>query len=955
MNWNKLKYIFINTVLLLCLFAAAAGWAKGRKEDYPDPSDTSLMRITDPIPVDPKVRIGTLANGLTYYIRHNERPENQLVLRLVVNAGSILETDEQRGLAHVVEHMAFNGTARFEKNEIIDYLEGIGMRFGPEINAYTSFDETVYKLTIPTEDGEILEKGFQILSDWAFHVNFEEEEIDKERGVVIEEWRLGRGAQARMRDKYFPLLLSGSRYAERLPIGKKEVLENFDYETLKSFYRDWYRPDLMAVVAVGDYPEDELERLITTYFADEKSEAGRKERREYEVPHHAEPLYSVVTDKEATNTLVRVMIKHDPEKVEKVEDYRDLILTTMYNRMFNQRLEELTQQADPPFIYAVSSMDDFVRTKSIYEMTAVVPEGGAEKGLTALLTEAKRVRTYGFTEGELKRVREELRSGYKRAYEERDKTESFQFAREYIANFLTGEVIPGIAYEYELFERYAPGIELEEVNDLAEKLITEENRVILVTGPEHRGELIPDTDRLAAVYQKVEDAEIGPYVDSVATGPLFSKSLIPGKVVSEKVYKEYGITEWVLGNGARVFLRPSDYKNKEILLSAVSPGGVSAVSDEEYVSAMMIPSIIGVSGVDGFSATELQKLLAGKQVSLTPTLGNIVEGFSGSSTPEDAEVLFQLLHLYMTAVRGDQDAFASLKTRLKGLVANRLSQPEAVYSDRLQEIVSQGHYRRRPLSSEVLEEMDLETALEVYRDHFSEAGDFTFFIAGNVDKDRLKTLVSTYIGSLPEARGDDAWRDEGIRFPDTAVREEVYAGVEEKSRVTLIFGGPLAWTYKRGHLFDSLRQVLDIRLREVIREDASGTYDVGVAGGFGPFPREDYLFQIYFGCGPDRAEELTAVLMEELKEVRRNAVDEKILAKVREQQRTEFEKAEKKNRFWVNVMRDSVLFGLSYDELLNIEGLIESVTAGNIRNIAAEVLNFDRYVLGTLYPETMKE
>lgn len=937
-------------LLLFTLLSVSVIWARGRKETYPDPGDMSMLRIQDPVPVDPEVTKGKLENGLTYYIRHNDKPENRLVLRLAVNAGSILETEEQRGIAHFVEHMAFAGTENFEKDEIVDYLEGIGIRFGPDINAYTSFDETVYKLTIPTDDRKVVEKGFQILSEWAFRVSFEPEAIDKERGVIIEEWRLGRGAQARMREEYFPVLFQGSRYAERLPIGKKEVIENCEYRTLTGFYRDWYRPDLMAVSAVGDYPEEEIEKILKKYFNGEAPGEERKERPFYPVPDHEETLYSTVTDPEATNTVVRVMKKYNPAKQLRVSDYRDMIIRSMYDRMLNQRLKELTQLPDPPFIYAVSDSAELVRTKSVYELAAVVPEGGTERGLEALMAEAKRVRLHGFTAGELARVKEELQSYYQRAYDERDKMESFRLADEYVRNYLHGEFIPGIEYEYELFRRYAPEIGLEEVNRLGAALLAGDNRVLLVTGPEQQREVLPAAGGLEAVVEQAERKDVGPYIDSVAGTELFTFSPVPGSIIREIYHPEYGITELILGNGVKVLLRPSKLKNREIILSAYSPGGVSTIPDEEYISAMMLPSIIGVSGVGDFSAVELRKLLAGKQVSLNPTVGSYLEGFSGSSTPEDLEILFQLVHLYMTSPRQDTDAFQSLKSRLQALIANRLLQPEAVFSDKMQELISRDHFRRRPLTSAILEEMDPDTAFRVYEKLFGDAGDFTFFIAGNFQMQRIKPLLTAYLGSLPSAGGGGHWQDEGVRFPDSVIEEEIYAGIEAKSRVSLVFGGPLDWSYPRQHMFDSLIQALDIRLREVIREDVSGTYGVGVSGGFAPYPQADYLLQIYFGCDPERAEELTALLFRELENVKEVPFEEKILDKVREQQRRSFEEAREENRFWTAVMREAELYNLPCETILDIEALIEQVTAENMLNFAGEVLRFDRYVLGTLYP-----
>jgi zinc protease len=950
----------MNTKRMIVLLAAAgffllsltAGWTRGRKEQYPEPGDTSAMRMESHVPVDPAVEKGTFENGLTYYIRENSKPEGRAELRLVVNAGSILEREEQQGLAHFVEHMAFNGTENFSKDAILDYLEGVGMRFGPDINAYTSFDETVYKLQIPTEDPKTVEKGIKILSEWAFRIAFEEEEIEKERGVIIEEWRLGRGARARLREQYFPVLFKGSRYAERLPIGKKEIIENCDDEKLIQFYRDWYRPELMAVVAVGDFDGDEMFSLLEKHFSGVEGPKEPKKRIEYPVPDHDKTLYSVATDPEATSTMTQLYIKHDPRTRGTVVDYRSMLVDYIYNIMLNERLDELRRQPDPPFLQAGSSYSDLVRTKSAYALGAVVEQDGVKQGLETILTEAERVKTYGFTEGELERAKEVLFSSYERSYEERTKTESVRFAGEYVRNYLEGEVIPGIEYEFELYKRYAPTISLEEVNRRAEELITDKNRVVLLTGPEDG---LPGASELAAVFEEVKSRDVEPYVDTVSADPLFQKIVTPGEVVSERTFSSFGVTEWVLSNGAKIVLKPTTFKNREILFEGFSPGGTSLVPDDSYVSAMMVPYIINASGVGSFSAVELQKKLAGKQVSLSPGIGQISEGFTGNAAPADLETLLQLLHLYMTEPREDRDAFSSLMTRIEGSIANRRSQPEAVFADTFLEMTTGNHFRTRPLTPELLEEVDLSKAMEVYRERFGNAGDFTFIFVGNFSLKQIKPLIERYIATLPSTGERETWKDREIRFPEATEKETIYRGIEPKSMVALGLGGDFNWSFGSRYVFDSLLQLAEIRLRETIREEASGTYNVGVYGYAQPYPREAYKVQISFGCEPERAPELTDLLFRELEKIIEEPPEDKNVEKVREQQRSWHEQAREKNGFWAGSLEEAYLYGLPLETVFSHSELIEQTGKEELHRMAREVFSLEKYVLLTLYPKEMED
>jgi zinc protease len=903
------------------------------------------------IPIDPLVRTGTLENGLSYYVRVNGKPENRAELRLFLDAGSLQEDDDQQGLAHFVEHMAFNGTRNFEKQEIVDYLESIGMRFGADLNAYTSFDETGYQLTVPTDDPAILEKGFRILADWASGIAFEEEEVDKERGVIVEEWRLGRGAGARIRDQQLPVMLRGSRYAERLPIGQLEIIDNAPRDVLVRFYRDWYRPGLMAVAAVGDFDADRVEALIRESFADVEEAEEPRPRETSTVPPHEETLFSLATDPELSRTTVSVLYKHPAQDEGTYGAFRRSLVQLLYHGMLNARLEELTQEADPPYLYGFSGMGSYVRSATIFQQGAGVRDGEVLEGLEALLTEVERVDRHGFTATELERAKVNVLRGYEQAFRERDKLDSAGFADEYGRNFLEGESVPGIALEAELAQRFVPAITVEEVNRLASEWITDDNRVILVSAPDKQETPLPAEDAVLAVFGEVEASDVEPYVDEVRDEPLVAEPPAPGRVVERREIEELGVTEWRLSNGVLVVLKPTDFKNDQVVLTSSSPGGTSLVSDEDHASAAFATTILGESGLGEFSSIELGKALAGKVASSSPYISELDEGVSGYASPEDLETMFQLVYLQFTAPRLDLEVWQSLLSRLEIVVKNRLSRPQTVFQDKLEEVLSQGHPRRRPISEELLAEVDPEKALEIYRDRFADAGDFTFVLVGNFEPAEIEPLVVTYLGGLPAAGREETWRDVGVEPPDEVVELEVDKGLEPQSRVSLIFTGEAEWTREEAHRIRSLGQALGIRLREVLREDLGATYGVGVGGSLSRRPRGRYNFSIGFGCAPEEVESLIRAVFDEIAKVKEEGPDEDTVAKVREAQRRRHEVDLKENGYWLQSLQ--AIYDRDDDplSLLEFDALVDALTVERLRDAARRYLDRERYVLGVLNPE----
>lgn len=910
-------------------------------------------RSEEQLPIDNAIRKGTLNNGITYLIRTNRRPENRAELRLVVNAGSILEDDNQLGLAHFVEHMAFNGSRHFQSQELVQYLESIGMQFGPDINAYTIFDETVYMLQLPTDTAGVMETGIQVLRDWADGISFDPVEIDKERGVVIEEWRARLGAATRIQDQQLPVQVAGSRYASRLPIGTLKSLESFEHESLVQFYRDWYRPELISVIAVGDFDVDWIEDLIRNEFGDMQSPAQPRKREYFPVPENIEPRFTIVSDPEATRALVSVMHRRLPEQSGSRAEYRGGLVRSMYSAMLNQRLFELTQTADPPFI-AGSSSDGglgFARTVSSYDLLALVQDGNYLRALEHLLEEAERVRRFGFTQTELNRAKVNLLRGMEIAYNERDNTESALYADEYVRHVLQNETVPGITFEYELTRSVLPVISLDEVNALADHFMTTENRVISISGPENEDQPLPSEAEVAAVFERINIAGLTPYEDSIDDGPLLPVIPDAGTIVDESSYPDTGITRWTLSNGIRIVLKPTDFKNDEILLRGSSAGGTSLAADESFISSLLAVQVVSLSGVGGFNPITLRKKLTGKAVSVSPFISSLSQGFSGSASPDDLETLFQLLYLYATAPRADSELFQSYMTRMNSLLIAQEASPNRAYSDTLSSVLSRYHFRARPITAGVLAEADMNEGLQFYRKRFSDFSDYTFYIVGTFSTDEIMPLIKTYLGSLPASGQTPTWRDQGIRLPDGVENRTVYAGIEPKSRVTIVFNGETPWTIEKRRRLGMLQKVLDTRLREVLREDLGGTYGVSISASLSDEPYESYSVSISFGCSPERVDELVAQVFTEIESLQTAAVDESYVHNARESSIRAYQTGLRENGYWLSSLRFYDKHGIPAEQILNNPSrYLDTITADDLVIDARVFLNTERYVKVVLLP-----
>lgn len=869
-------------------------------------SKASVSNSAEIIPLDPAVRTGKLSNGFTYYIRKNTEPKNRVTLYLANKVGSILEDDDQQGLAHFLEHMKFNGTKNFPKNDLVNYLQKTGVRFGADLNAYTSFDETVYQLPIPSDDPEILKNGIQIMRDWAYGATLDPVEIDKERGVVLEEKRLGKGAQQRMQDKYLPMIFNNSRYSNRLPIGTEDVLKNFKPETIRKFYTDWYRPELQALIVVGDIDVDAMEQTTKSKFSDLKNPAKLRTRTNYTIPLINKNQFIAVTDPEFPVSVAQIMIKHPESKLISKSDYRNSIVRSLFNQMLGARFTELSKQADPPFLQGGANISGFLAGLDVYNAFVVAKPGEMERGFKAVLTETERVKRFGFTQTELDRAKESYLSNMESALKEKDKTPSASFVNEYLRHFLEQEASPGIEYEYNLANSLTSGIGLSDVNNLAKRYITDLNRDVVIMGPEKEKANLPDEPTVEKWISSVKQSEVTAYVDQVSDKPLMAKKPLAGKVISESKTPEIGVTELKLSNGVKVILKPTDFKNDEIGFTAFSPGGSSLYPDADFQSATYATTLVRNGGVAEFSAVQLPKILSGKKVSVMPYIAERSEGISGSATPKDLETALQLTYLYFTQPRKDEEVFKGFMAQQKGGLANRGNDPASVFADSVSAILGNYNIRRTGPSLEKLNQVNLDRAFEIYKDRFADASDFTFVFVGSFDNEKIKPLLEQYLGSLPSINRKEAAKDLGIAIPTGKIDKKVYKGREPKASVRLVFSGTYTWSEKHNNQLDALAEILTIKLIERLREDEGGVYGVGARASYSKFPKSRYSFSISFGCAPENVEKLINSTLDEINKIRQNGAQTVDIEKFIAEETRTTETQLKDNGFWLGYLSNQL-------------------------------------------------
>lgn len=896
------------------------------------------------IPLDPKVKIGKLDNGLTYYIRQNDMPKDRAEFYLVVNAGAILEDDDQNGLAHFCEHMAFNGTKHFEKNDIIKYLQSIGMKFGPEINAFTSHDVTNYMLQkVPTDNQEIVDSALLVLFDWAHNVTYNDEDIDNERGVIHEEWRTRRGAQFRMQTKTQKVLYKGSKYADRDVIGDIDIIDNCKYDALRRFYKDWYRPDLQAIIAVGDFDAGEIENKITELFSQIPKTENPKERKEFEVPDHEETYVAIETDPEARYIIVQLYYKHDLFKEENLGDYRKSLVFRLYNQMLNNRLQEKLQEENPPFLYGYSAYTGLTRTKDAYMGFAVAKNDGINRTLETLLIENERVKKHGFNESELERAKKDLLSNMEQSYNERDKEESIDYVWSYFSNFLEKEPIPGIAFDFEFASNVLPGISLDELNTLAPKWVTDENRVVIITAPERDDVILPKKEEVLDIVESINNKEIEPYKDEMSDQPLIAEKPTPGKIVDVTENDKLGIETWILSNGIQVTLKPTEFKDDEILMRAYSFGGSSLYGVEELPSANFSTSIVNESGIADFNKTQLQKLLAGKNLNVYPYIGGVDEGFNGSSSKKDFETLLKLVYLYFTDPPENEKAFNAFMTRMKGFYVNRQNDPASAFRDTITVTMADYNPRALLLTMEYLESVDFATTTDIFEERFADPGSFRFYFVGNFDPEKIKPLIETYLGGLPAVTNNETWKDNGVRPPKKTVEKTIVKNMEvPKATVYISFTSEYDYNDYMNRLnLNALCDILSVRYTESVREEQGGTYGVRVSPVQTQYPYEHYQVNIQFDCDPENVDKLSSIIFEEIEKIKKKGPLPKDLKGYQENKiKTRKENLEK-NSYWVNKLKYLDYNNDEQKDFFDYEDYINNMTVKSLKKAAKKFFGKD--------------
>ena len=906
----------------------------------------------DVIPFDAAVKSGTLPNGLKYYVRRNARPANRVLLRLAVKTGSLDEADDQQGLAHVLEHMGFNGSAHFKPGELISYFESFGARLGPHVNAQTGFEDTIYMLDLPADKPDVVERGFTAFADFAGGLTLDPKEIDKERGVVIEEWRGGLGAGSRIRDKQIPVLFYKSRYAERLPIGKPEILKSFSPARLRAFYDAFYRPDLMAVVAVGDMDEARLEGMIKSAFGGLKARTPSATARKVEVPLHKETLISVVTDPEITQSSVSLVRKRPRSSSDKVADYRRSLVRQLFEQMLNDRLDELSRRSDAKFLGAGMFSGGLSKDVETVSLGANVQDGKIVEGLTAVALEAKRAREFGFGPGEFDRAKKWMTAFYERAYTERDKTESGSFAQEYVNHFLEGEPSPGIAYEYKLVQQLLPGITVEEVVALGKSLLADDSRVVLATSPQKAGISVPTDAELKAAIAGVETTAVTPWKDTTVTRAIVERKPEPAAITSTRKVDEVGLTIVTFANGVEAWLKPTDFKNDQVVFALQARGGTSLAPPSDFVEASLASTYVTLSGAAGLKALDIQNLLAGKIASASPFVSLSTHGFSGSAVPAQLETGLQLLYARFTEPGDDPEAFELMKRQLGAYVANRLDDPGTVFVDKIEEINTSGHYTSKPMTLERVNSLNREKMLQFYKERFANAADFTFFMVGAFKPDEALPLLQRYIGGLPsKGTVSSNYKDVGIAFPSTTKTEKVEKGREPKSETLIsFFADPPGDDPMEMERALAATDVLEIALRDILREELGQTYNVSVGLAQSLPQRGGGHVQVSFGAAPENIEKMTARVMQEIERLKKEGPGEDLLNRAKETARQNYETQLKTNGYWLARFQAVKMWGQDPVMIAHRVERINALTAASVQEAFRKYFPTARSTAITLGP-----
>lgn len=910
-----------------------------------------------PVPVDKEVRIGKLDNGLTYYIRHNEYPKNQVDFYIAQKVGSILEEDDQRGLAHFLEHMCFNGTKNFPGNSMVKWLESVGVKFGYNLNAYTSIDETVYRISsVPTERIGVQDSCLMILSDWADGLLLNGKDIDEERAVIHEEWRSQLPPNMRILEKLLPELYPDSRYGHRLPIGTMEVVDHFPHQALRDYYEKWYRPDLQGIVVVGDIDVDRIEGKIKELFSKIEKPVNPAERVYYPVADNEKPIVAFGSDKEQDKYVAQIMFKYDalPDSLKgTMADVTTAYLLDMAQMMLQIRLNELGQKADAPFAAASAFYGEFImaKTKQAFQF-AMLPKGNSfDEGLKAVYREALRAKRGGFTATEYARCRTEYLSQLEKAYNNRNQQENKTLAESYVRNFIDKKPIPGIETEYQMMSMIVNQIPVEAVNQVFSQIVSDKNLVVLGMMPAREGEACPKDEDILALLSQVEAENIAPYVDNVKDEPLVSELPAAGKVVKENMLSDFGAKEWILSNGAKVILKKTDFKADEINMMAVAKGGTSVYGNDKAADLMFMPAVLEQHGLGSFTNSELTKLMAGKQVSLKVSLDDYVRRLSGNTTPKDLKTYMEMIYMTFTGLTVTPDEFTAMQNLYKGLIQNQAQNPNFVFQKKVQEFLYSSP-NKQVFGVSDIEKANRENILSIIREQLANAAEFTFVFSGNFDEAELKALVEQYIATLPSVKG----KKQELKH-NPAV--EIKSGNEEKEfslkmevpqgSAAVIISGKIPYSFKNRLMASMSAQIISARLLSEVREKEGAVYSIYTQGSQDRLSEVSVVYQTIFQVKPEKKDRALEIIRSEFEKLAKETPVEE-LDKVKEFMVKQITGDEQTNSYWCSMMAGNEL--LPSEVCVKAEQVIQSITPKEISGYVNKIMKQNNYRVLVMMPES---
>ncbi|TAJ14437.1 insulinase family protein [Marinilabiliaceae bacterium JC017] len=899
---------------------------------------SSTQSSTD-IPLDPAIRHGKLDNGMTYYIRHNVEPKERASFYFVQNVGAILEEDHQNGLAHFLEHMSFNGTQHFKGKGIINFLEKHGVGFGGDINAYTAQDETVYNLSnVPVNKNGLMDSCLLVLHDWSGYLSLEEEEIDAERGVIREEWRTRRNASFRLRSQTNPVMYKGSKYAVRDVIGDLDVINNFEYQALRDYYQTWYRPDQQAVVVVGDVDVQEMEQKIIELFSKIPLRENLPEREYYNIPDNKAPLYVQAKDKEAQAVSITMLCKKDVPAVKGEAFLKQQLVQSIYRTMMSNRFQEKLQKSTCASMSMDAGFFPMARTKDAFYLSVTPKRQQELEAFRQLMVEVERVNQHGFTQTELERTQKQLLRDYENYYKDRDRITNDNWAKQLADHFLKATPMPSLEWEYQFASTSIKATSLEEVNGFAKSLITDENHVYMVTGPDKEGVNLPSEQELLLTISEVNNKSIEPYQDNAGDEPLLNKSLAGKKVVQQFDVAGMDAKGYVLENNARVIILPTDFSKDEVLFSAFSHGGTSLVKQEDLVSANLAGALYQVSGIGEFSATDLQKKLSGKLVKLAPGLDEYSEGWNGSASPEDLETLLQLIYMSFESPRFDAEAFANQVSMMRNNLVYANADNGKAFQDSIKATTTNHHQRALFFNEAFVNSINYSKVVEAYKDRFNDAADFTFVFVGNINLEKDLPLITKYLGNISSTNRNEQWIDHNMRPPHGTVTNHLSRIMQvPKSSVYVGFTGEIVYNLESRMYVRIISDLLDKRYLETIRETEGGSYGVRVSPVINKVPYEHFQMNIMFDCDPDKQEKLTTIVQQEIKKLIKEGPVAADLQKIKENYLKMRAESDVKNAFWLSGIQHSVKMEEDFVPTEGYMTLINGITAKSIQQFAQKM------------------